>query len=226
MISAPNNKIWWQLIATTTFCYLVKISFSVQFKMEYMLCGHQHVYFAMIRSSEIWSFFYKCPRPNPLVASFLRLLSSKLHLLTFQRPESPPEFIWRTLVDLSPLLMIIVPDRFPSLCFGLSYFHFCSALNALSSGILVFGSIVILFPSIFFVSHCVELQYCSEVFPFSCSQVRCHKCFWSVSVIQKFHLISGHFQKKFALFRLPAMLKEKRVFPLFNRGSISRELGL
>ena len=107
-------------------------------------------YFSMIRSSEIWSFFYKCPRPNPLVASFLRLLSSKLHLLTFQRPESPPEFIWRTLVDLSPLLMIIVPDRFPSLCLGLSYFHSCSALNALSSGIPVFGSIVMLSPSILF----------------------------------------------------------------------------
>ena len=104
----------------------------------------------MIRSSEIWSFFYKCPRPNPLVASFLRLLSSKLHLLTFYRPESPPEFIWRTLVDPSPLLMIIVPDRFPSLCFGLSYFHSCSALNALSSGIPVFGSIVMLSPSILF----------------------------------------------------------------------------
>ena len=121
--------------------------------------------------------------------------------------------------------MIIVPDRFPSLCLGPSYFHSCSALNALYSGILVFGSIVMLSPSI----ECVMLQYCSEVFPSSCSQVRCHKCFWSVSVIWKFHLIWSHFQKTFALLRLPAMLKEVRVFWQFvnpNRSNLSRELRL
>ena len=59
-------------------------------------------------------------------------------------------------MDPSPLLMIIVPDRFPSLCLGLSYFHSCSALNALSSGILVFGSIVMLSPSILF---CIVWSY-------------------------------------------------------------------
>ena len=125
--------------------------------------------------------------------------------------------------------MIIVPDRFPSLCFGLSYFHFCSALNALSSGILVFGSIVMLSPSILFRMPLCGATVFQWGIPFPLFSGQMSQmllvCFCHLEIPPDFR----SFSKEICSIQVACNVERKKSFPTVspNRGSnIWRELRL